>query len=208
MHSTVTLTMVDGVKAVVPDSLDLMTPYVLREQQDWFEDEIKFLRRLLQPGQSAVDIGANYGLYTLSIAKTVGPAGHVWAIEPASAVAGLLRESITANGFEHITLEQSALSDTTGTARLSLRSPSELNALVHDDTSTQPTEAVRVITLDDYAKNSGWRDIDFIKIDAEGEELNILKGGTDFFSGIRLWSSMRSRTESMFIRIWCKCSRN
>jgi predicted methyltransferase len=148
MHSTATLTMVDGVKAVVPDSLDLMTPYVLREQQDWFEDEIRFLRRLLQPGQNAVDIGANYGLYTLSIAKTVGPEGHVWAFEPASAVAGLLRESIAANGFEHITLEQNALSDTAGTACLSLRSQSELNALVHDEMSTQPTETVGVVTLD------------------------------------------------------------
>ena len=58
MRSAVTLTMVDGVKAVVPDTLDLMTPYVLREQQEWFKDDIKFLRRLLQPGQSAVDIGA------------------------------------------------------------------------------------------------------------------------------------------------------
>src|SRR4029450_8382331 len=41
-----TLAMIDGVRVVVPDSLDLITPYVLREQQDWFEDEIKFLRQL------------------------------------------------------------------------------------------------------------------------------------------------------------------
>ncbi len=44
------ITLVDGAQIVVPDSLDLITPYVLQEQQDWFEDEIKFLRRLLQPG--------------------------------------------------------------------------------------------------------------------------------------------------------------
>ena len=50
MLPTTILTIVDGVRVVVPDSLDMITPYVLREQQDWFEDEIKFLRRLLQPG--------------------------------------------------------------------------------------------------------------------------------------------------------------
>ncbi|MBK7673942.1 MAG: hypothetical protein IPJ27_03790 [Candidatus Accumulibacter sp.] len=61
MTATATLTMVDEVRVVVPDSLDLITPYVLLEQQDWFEDEIKFLRHLLQPGQKVIDIGANYG---------------------------------------------------------------------------------------------------------------------------------------------------
>ena len=55
MTASVTLTMVDDVRVVVRDSLDLITPYVLLEQQDWFEDEIKFLRRLLQPGQAFID---------------------------------------------------------------------------------------------------------------------------------------------------------
>ena len=73
MTATATLTMVDEVRVVVPDSLDLITPYVLLEQQDWFEDEIKFLRHLLQPGQKVIDIGANYGVYALSMAQAVGP---------------------------------------------------------------------------------------------------------------------------------------
>ncbi|MBI5658651.1 MAG: FkbM family methyltransferase [Nitrosomonadales bacterium] len=114
------LTLVDGVRVVVPDSLNLITPYVLREQEDWFEDEIKFLRHLLRPGQRAIDIGANYGVYTLSMARTVGPAGHVWAFEPASSTASLLAEGIAANRFTHVTLERSALSSSSGTAQLSL----------------------------------------------------------------------------------------
>ena len=40
MIPSITLTMIDGVQIVVPDSLNLMTPYILLEQQDWFEDEI------------------------------------------------------------------------------------------------------------------------------------------------------------------------
>ena len=43
MTSTTTVTLVDGVRVVVPDSLEQITPYVLLEQQDWFEEEIKFL---------------------------------------------------------------------------------------------------------------------------------------------------------------------
>ena len=63
--ATITAELVDGTKVVVPDSLDLITPYVLLEQGDWFEDEIKFLRGVVQPGATVVDIGANYGVYAL-----------------------------------------------------------------------------------------------------------------------------------------------
>ena len=100
MTSTVQLEIIHGVRIVVPDSLDLITCYVLREQQDWFEDEIKFLRRLLRPGQKVIDIGANFGVSPLSMAHTVGPTGRVWAFEPASSTAALLAQGIAAPRFE------------------------------------------------------------------------------------------------------------
>ena len=180
--ATYTLILIDGVRIVVPDSLDLITPYVLCEQQDWFEDEIKFLRHLLQPGQKIIDIGANYGVYTLSMAKTVGPTGRVWSFEPTSSTASLLAEGIAANGFAQITLERSALSSASGTAQLSLNQNSELNALIHDQISTSASETVTLVTLDGCMETYDWRDIEFMKIDAEGEEANILKGGIRFFS--------------------------
>jgi len=182
MVPTTTLTLVDGVRIVVPDSLDLITPYVLREQQDWFEDEIRLLRRLLQPGQKVIDIGANYGVYTLSMARTVGSTGSVWAFEPASSTARLLAAGIAANGFANVTLRQSAVSATRGTGRLSLEPNSELNALVHAKPTMGATETVPLVTLDDCLETYGWRDIEFVKIDAEGEEARILQGGERFFA--------------------------
>jgi protein O-GlcNAc transferase len=178
----ITLTLVTGVRIVVPNSLELITPYVLQEQQDWFEDEIKFLRRLLEPGQKVIDIGANYGVYTLSMAQTVGPTGRVWAFEPASSSAQLLAQGIAANGFEHVVLERSALSDTCGTASISLNKDSEANALVHGSPPPNPIETVPLTTLDQCLERYDWRNIEFIKIDAEGEEANILKGGKRFFT--------------------------
>ena len=182
MPSSVTLSLVDGVRIVVPDSLHLITPYVLLEQQDWFEDEIKFLRRLLRSGQKIIDIGANYGVYTLSMAKTVGSTGAVWAFEPASSTAALLAQGIVANDFSHVFLERSALSSTCGSAQLSLNDHSELNALVRSEQSTATSETVSLVTLDDCLQRYGWSDIAFVKIDAEGEEPNILKGGARFFA--------------------------
>jgi FkbM family methyltransferase len=174
--------MVDGVRIVVPDSLDLITCYVLREQQDWFEDEIKFLRRLLRPGQQIIDIGANLGVYTLSMAKAVGPTGRVWAFEPASSTAAMLAQSIAANEFGHVVLEQCALSSASGTLRLTLNDNAELNALVRDPAASGASEEVNVSTLDEGLERHGWRDIAFVKIDAEGEERNILNGGKRFLA--------------------------
>jgi protein O-GlcNAc transferase len=182
MTSTATLEMVDGVRIVVPDSLDLITCYVLREQQDWFEDEIKFLRRLLQPGQQVIDIGANFGVYALSMAQTVGPKGGVWAFEPASSTAGMLAQSIAINGFGHVVLEQCALSSASGTLRLALNDNAELNALVRGREPSGASEVVNVATLDECLERHGWRDIAFVKIDAEGEERNILSGGKRFLA--------------------------
>lgn len=184
MNSSTSITLVDGVRVVVPDSLHLITPYVVMEELDWFEDEIKFLRRLLRPGQKVIDIGANYGAYTLSMAQAVGRTGCVWAFEPASSTARLLAEGIAANGFSQIVLEQSALSGICGTAQLSLSENSELNALVHGKPATSASESVPVVTLDRCMQRYGWRDIEFVKIDAEGEESNILKGAKQFLKDL------------------------
>ena len=182
MTRTATLEIAGGVRVVTPDSVTLLTPYVLYEQQDWFEDEIVFLRRLLQPGQRAIDIGANYGVYTLSMAKSVGPTGAVWAFEPASSTAAFLAQGIEANKFTQVTLERSALSRECGTAQLTLNDNSEINALVRAGQSAGASETVRIVTLDDCLQRYGWKDIDFVKIDAEGEEARILEGGRRFFA--------------------------
>ncbi|HET8730875.1 MAG TPA: FkbM family methyltransferase [Moraxellaceae bacterium] len=182
MTSPLTLTLVDGTRVVTPDNLNLITPYVLQEQEDWFEDEIKFLRRLLQPGQKIIDIGANYGVYTLSMARSVGAGGHVWCFEPASGTANYLAQGIAANGYRHVTLEKSALSSQPGTARLSLNDNAELNEIIRNGMSPGASEEVPLTTLDHCLEQFGWSDIDFVKIDAEGEEANILKGGNRFFT--------------------------
>ena len=77
-----------GFQVCVPRSIASMTTYALLEQEDWFEDEIRFVRRLLGPGMNAIDIGANYGVYSLTIARSVGPSGRVWSPGPPPGPAG------------------------------------------------------------------------------------------------------------------------
>jgi FkbM family methyltransferase len=182
----ISVELVDGTKVLVPDSLELITPYVLQEQGDWFEDEIKFLRKLVQPGNTVVDIGANYGVYALSLARKVGPSGKVWAFEPATETAQFLRESSAANGTTWLQVVQQALSDHEGTAWLQMPGQAELNCLVNADsdhgaTQTGPGEDVELTTLDRCLERFNWEAVDLLKIDAEGEEERILKGGAQFF---------------------------
>lgn len=182
MTNTAVVTMFDGTQIAVPDSLESITGYVVLEQQDWFEDEIKFLRLYLGPGQNVIDIGANHGVYSLSLGRRIQPGGKVWAFEPATTTARYLEQSIVANGLAaSIHLERSGVSDHSGTATLSLNQDSEMNAVVKDASFEGNFEQIRLTTLDDCMEQFAWQRIDFLKIDAEGEEANIVKGGARFF---------------------------
>lgn len=169
-----------GIKVCVPDNLSLMTPYILMEQQDWFEDEIHFVRRLVEPGMAVIDIGANYGVYTLTIAKAVGTEGHVWAFEPARETADYLRASLAENGFDQVELIRAALSDHEGEAHLSTNANAELNTL-HGALDGKG-ETVRLTVLDAFLEQFSRYEVAFVKLDAEGEEPNVIRGGDRFFA--------------------------
>ncbi len=175
-----TIRMAGDVLIKVPDSLELITPYVLREQEKWFEDEIGFVKQVLRPGARVIDIGANYGVYTLSMAAAVGDQGHVWAFEPTNSTARCLQDSVSLNRFKNVTVIHAALSNRMGKAHLRLDRNPELNSLASE--SDAQTEEVGVTTLDRYRSEFELKDIEFIKGDAEGEEQNILAGGEGLLS--------------------------
>ena len=179
LRSNALIEIADGVSVCCPDDNRLMTPYVLREQGDWFEDEIRFFRQLVKPHSVFIDIGANYGLYSCQVARR--GARHVWSFEPCAATAACLRESVEANGFSsQVTLVQKALSDRSGAGRLLNQENSELNALLASD--DERGEAVGLTSLDEECARHGWDGVDLVKIDAEGHELRVIAGGQRFFT--------------------------
>jgi FkbM family methyltransferase len=164
-----------------------VTAAVLLEFGDWFEDEMGFVRRLMTPESCTIDIGANHGCFCLTMAK-LAPAGQSWAFEPSTTTCDLLETSRNANELQNLTICRAAVSDATGTATFVLADQgSEYNHLVlgegageHPSPGSR-TEQVRLTTLDECMKAYSWQRIDFIKIDAEGAELQIIKGGKEFF---------------------------
>lgn len=178
MVEDLTLAMTDGVKVIVPNDLNVLTAYVLLEQQDWFEAEIRFVRSLSRPGMRAVDVGANFGVYALALAQGVGATGRVWAIEPGEQAADCLARSIAANDFTNVELIRCALSRVGGPGFLDPTVNPELRRLV----SSVSSAAVEVNTLDRLASERGIEHVDIVKIDVEGEEANVLEGGAEFLA--------------------------
>jgi FkbM family methyltransferase len=166
-----------GVSLAVPASLGSITTYVALEQEDWFEKESAFLLRWLQPGMTVVDIGANLGIYSVPAARRVGPHGHVFAYEPASEPRGLLERSREINRADNLHVVAAAASDSEREGRIVLGASSELNTLE----GTGPSESIHITCLDAEDRTRGWSTVDFVKIDAEGEEERILEGGKMFF---------------------------
>jgi FkbM family methyltransferase len=158
--------------------LSAITTYVLLEQEAWFEKEINFLRCFLKPGMAAVDIGANLGVYSLPLAHLVGPGGCVFSYEPGSEARTLLEHSRDINGLWNLEIIGAALSDRAGKGHLAFSQSSELHALG----STGAGEPVSITTLDQENASQAWSSLDFIKIDAEGEEERIIAGGRAFFA--------------------------
>lgn len=170
-----TLRLSAGEKICLPDSLDLMTRYVVEEYGDWFEPETKFVRQYLCAGMGAMDIGANYGVYTLAMASAVGSAGLVWSYEPALEVANALMSSLHENGFEHVVLEQAAVAEKAGSVRLVTRGGPELAQIALDAGTSGITVEAR--TLDGWHALNSAASLALIKVDAEGQEAAIVRGG-------------------------------
>ncbi|MBL9021274.1 MAG: FkbM family methyltransferase [Myxococcales bacterium] len=162
-----------GAKIVVPDNLTTATTFVLIEQQRWFEDEVPFVRALVQPGDLFVDIGANLGVYTIEAARL---GARVVAFEPAERTASMLRASISLNGLTDVTVHQVALGGREGTAQLVHSSGPELSRL---GGGPGPSEEVFVKTLDAFSE--GLRGMKIVKLDAEGSEQAIVEASAELF---------------------------
>ena len=166
----------------VPNRISSLTTYVMLEQEQWFETEIDFICRLLEPGTDMLDIGANHGVYTLAGAQAMGAeAGRVWSFEPTSEPRTRLERTIQANALgERVSVIACALSDHVGRAHFHTSAQSELNSLSAVGGTQQ--EEVRLDTLDAFAeRHLAGRAVSFVKIDAEGEELRVLRGGRSWF---------------------------
>ncbi len=127
--------------------------------------------RLIPPGAVTYDIGANVGYFSLLAAKLAGPTGRVYAFEPLPRNIEYLRKHIAINQLENIEVIEAAVSDHGGEAHFDLGASSAMGHLAEAGGIT-----VRMVCLDDQLAAGELRPPDYMKVDVEGAEFEVLKG--------------------------------
>ena len=159
----------------------------LKQERMYFENinnvvDKHIIGHFSQPGDVCVDIGANIGLTAAFFLES--DASHVIAIEPVNRLA---KKLIQLNS-KKITVINSACSSSPGTQKLYLSSmhdqghtlkkdyTEKYHWIFRNNSKTQSYEMVNVDTLDNLLRE--FDKIDYLKIDAEGSEIDILSGST------------------------------
>jgi FkbM family methyltransferase len=143
------------------------------------EDEIldQFNPKL---GDTVVDVGAHIGLYSLIAAKRVGSSGKVIAIEPDPENCKLLQRNVEINKLTNVSILELAAFSSTSKLKLYLpgkeRGFTKLSTLMANRAVTENFLEIDATTLDCLLVTQGITEVNWIKIDVEGAELEVLKG--------------------------------
>jgi len=168
-----------------PDSriyADLATPLGLQLYRYHPHDpDVELTRRLLAPGDTFVDGGANIGLFSIAAARRVGPSGKVIAFEPGRAVRLRLLKNLALNDLAQIEVLPFALWSSAGEApfRIFDDAGAGLNHLAPGPEESGAVELVTLTTLDSALRSSDRSRLTLIKLDLEGAEHAALQGSAD-----------------------------
>lgn len=140
--------------------------------------EADLFRQAVRPGWTVVEAGANLGAHTVCLAKQVGPQGVVHAFEPQRILFQALCANLALNSLSNVHCRQEALGETPGTVTIPPLDYSAENnfgglSLPHAAQRDAVGEEVPVTTLDSLELPR----CEFLKVDVEGMELSVLKGG-------------------------------
>lgn len=162
--------------------------YYARTIQTFWEPDVEPIKRLVKPGDFAVDLGANIGWYSHVLANLVGEDGRVYSIEPIPETFRLLSAVAAARGLKNIELLNVAVSDKDGSAVMEIPLHEYGGTNFYQAkiiSSSQPAEpsnrryTVPVRSLDSLFQSIAPR-VTFIKCDVEGHELAAFKGAEKF----------------------------
>jgi FkbM family methyltransferase len=129
-----------------------------------------------------IDIGAHIGLLSVIIAKKIGDNGRCYSFEPTPSTYNLLKQTIRINKLQDIIVpHQMAVSNTVGKVKFYItdveaHNSNTLSVGNRQDSSEHAVE-VDVTTIDKIVQQSNISQLGFLKIDAEGAEYAVLKGG-------------------------------
>jgi FkbM family methyltransferase len=153
---------------------------------EWEPHVTNAFRVLLHPEDICVDVGAHVGYYTLLASRLVGPAGHVYAFEPAPACLSALRGNLRRNDVTNVTVFDVAAAEADGSAVLLLApGPTPVTSSLSTRLLASPHggEAadfapvpVQTAAVDSLLPPEAFERVRLVKIDVEGYEVEALSG--------------------------------
>jgi FkbM family methyltransferase len=144
------------------------------------EPDFDCLDSLVSQGDWVIDVGANIGHYTLKLSSLVGSEGRVLAFEPVPRTFELLASNCAMGGYRNVTLMNVAASSAIGIVSMAVPEwPAGVRnfyrAHVSEHGAGENSYQVMAIPIDSLELP---RRISFVKIDAEGHELEVVRGMT------------------------------
>lgn len=158
----------------VPIDDRLFAPLVVEKV---FEDRLTSIAtRALTTGDTAVDIGANFGWYAMAFAAEVGSGGSVIAIEPNPRLADVIRQNASLNNHDQVEVLQAAVGAEAAEVELVLASDDESGlGRLTSDSSDGVSYRVQLRTLDEILIDQ-ISQVALLKADVQGFELEMLNG--------------------------------
>lgn len=163
---------------------------VIRSFTDEEEPDLVVVRKLVEPGSVAVDLGANIGMYTKALSELVGRDGAVISVEPIAETFDLLKRNVRSLGLSNVECLHLAVSSGRGVAVMEVPRTSDGNTnfyqarIVADanasSVGSQGRIRVRTDTLD--ALSERYPRVGFVKCDVEGNEHACLLGAQRLLS--------------------------
>ena len=133
------------------------------------------LARELKKGDVFYDLGANAGFFSLLAAKLIGPQGRVFAFEPLPENIESIKEQIIINSLDFCELIPKAVSDRSGEIAFAAAHHASLGSInVQRENDVKEVLTVETVSLDEFVLDHPRPD--FIKIDVEGAEADVLTG--------------------------------
>lgn len=147
---------------------------------------VEYMKKVLRPGDTFIDVGAHVGYLTAMGASLVGKGGQVHSFEPVPAYFNYARKVAENNPEYRIVVNNKAIGDSFGVVNMAYTNPihsggSSLVPGAVGHNSIAGNIDVTVVRLDEYIRSAGLEKAALIKIDVEGYEFPVLRGLENYF---------------------------